>query len=168
MKNNNEKCGCDPEVESPVRRKLLGWIVGIINLSIFAAIFGPVIGFVGSPLTRKRQWKWVEIAAIENVPDGSISEIRYALQVRDGYRTVEREYAVFLRRNGQQLTAFDPTCTHLGCRIKFQERRRRFICPCHGGVFSDDGRVISGPPPKPLLTHPAKIEEGKVWLYREV
>jgi len=168
MSETNGKCGCDAEVESPGKRKLLGWIVGVINLGLIAAIVGPVAGFIGSPLARKRKGTWIELANVDDIADGSIEEIPFSIEVKDGYRIAEHKYSVFLRREANSFTAFDPACTHLGCRIKYQQRQHRFICPCHGGVFDDSGNVVSGPPPRSLDTHKLKIEAGKVWLYKEV
>jgi Rieske Fe-S protein len=25
-----------------------------------------------------------------------------------------------------------------------------YVCPCHGGAYDRDGRVVAGPPPQPL------------------
>jgi Rieske Fe-S protein len=34
--------------------------------------------------------------------------------------------------------------------VNWNEVKGQFICPCHGGVYDRDGRVVSGPPPAPL------------------
>jgi cytochrome b6-f complex iron-sulfur subunit len=39
-------------------------------------------------------------------------------------------------------------CTHLGCGLRLAGDR--FVCPCHGGFFSRDGRVLGGPPVRDL------------------
>jgi Rieske Fe-S protein len=49
------------------------------------------------------------------------------------------------------------TCTHLGCRVRWDDRAQKFKCPCHGGEYDDKGRVVSGPPPRPLSTVQARI-----------
>ena len=38
------------------------------------------------------------------------------------------------------------TCTHLGCQVQWDGEGKKFKCPCHGGVYSHDGSVVSGPP----------------------
>ncbi len=40
--------------------------------------------------------------------------------------------------------------------------RRAFLCPCHGGVYGADGRVLAGPPPRPLARAPLAIAGGRV------
>ena len=62
------------------------------------------------------------------------------------------------------MTVFSPVCTHLGCYVNWDNNRKEFICPCHGGRYNIDGQVIAGPPPKPLDRLPFKIEAGKVYL----
>lgn len=39
-------------------------------------------------------------------------------------------------------------CTHLGCNVN--HTASGFACPCHGSQYDQNGRVISGPAPRPL------------------
>lgn len=48
------------------------------------------------------------------------------------------------------ITALHPTCTHAGCTVKFNQAEQSWDCPCHGGRFDVEGKVISGPPRKDL------------------
>jgi menaquinol-cytochrome c reductase iron-sulfur subunit len=48
------------------------------------------------------------------------------------------------------VVAYNPHCTHLGCAYRWNSGTRHFECPCHGGVYDLDGRVVAGPPPRPL------------------
>jgi len=34
--------------------------------------------------------------------------------------------------------------------VRWNAPKKQFLCPCHGGVYDRDGRVVSGPPPRPL------------------
>lgn len=49
------------------------------------------------------------------------------------------------------VTAYDPRCTHQACLFDWDEPRQRFLCRCHSGEFGLDGKVLSGPPPRPLV-----------------
>ena len=42
--------------------------------------------------------------------------------------------------------AFSSACPHLGCRVHWESQHRRFVCPCHNGVFDPEGRATGGPP----------------------
>jgi Rieske Fe-S protein len=55
-------------------------------------------------------------------------------------------------------------CTHLGCPTRFVEGSRKFICPCHGGIFGFDGVVEGGPPVRPLAPWDARVHDGSVYL----
>lgn len=76
--------------------------------------------------------------------------------------TFMRHPAVMVRKSETEVVAMTAVCTHLGCIVKFHEQGQFLQCPCHGGKFDLSGKVIGGPPPKPLTLYAAKIEAGKV------
>ncbi|XP_057953183.1 cytochrome b6-f complex iron-sulfur subunit, chloroplastic [Malania oleifera] len=61
-------------------------------------------------------------------------------------------------------------CTHLGCVVPWNTAENRFICPCHGSQYNNQGRVVRGPAPLSLaLAHcDVDVDTGKVvfvpWL----
>ncbi|MGA0174102.1 MAG: ubiquinol-cytochrome c reductase iron-sulfur subunit [Phycisphaerales bacterium] len=59
---------------------------------------------------------------------------------------------------------FAVNCAHLGCPVRWFPQSRLFMCPCHGGVYYEDGSRASGPPPRSLFPYPAKIENGHLWI----
>lgn len=159
------KNGASLEATPVPRRKLLGWLVGVINLGVASAIVGPTLGFIGAPLKRRKEAAvWVPVLRADELRDGETKYVTYQLDVVDGYMTTKRNYSVFLSRKGSKVTAFDPSCPHLGCHVEYKARKRRYVCPCHGGVFDDEGNRISGPPPRGLRKIAARVEEGRIWV----
>lgn len=56
------------------------------------------------------------------------------------------------------LVAFAPRCTHRACLYDWDSGAQEFKCRCHPGLFAIDGKVLGGPPPRPLrrlATRPA-------------
>jgi menaquinol-cytochrome c reductase iron-sulfur subunit len=58
------------------------------------------------------------------------------------------DHRVFVVRAGGAFRALSAVCTHLGCTVGRTDEG--YHCPCHGSVFADDGRNVSGPAPSPL------------------
>lgn len=65
--------------------------------------------------------------------------------------------AVVLQRAPGVFAAFSAICTHLGCIIRWLPEKGEFLCPCHAGRFSGDGKVLGGPPPRPLQAIPVAL-----------
>ena len=58
---------------------------------------------------------------------------------------------LLIRTGAESYVAYSQKCTHLSCAVYFDPARARIECPCHEGAFSAvDGRVLQGPPPRPL------------------
>ena len=63
----------------------------------------------------------------------------------------EKDPAILVRKPDGSLSAFSQKCTHLSCAVYYSAENNRLECPCHEGYFSvDTGRVLQGPPPRPL------------------
>jgi Rieske Fe-S protein len=58
---------------------------------------------------------------------------------------------LLVRTGEDTYVAYSQKCTHLSCAVFYAPEANRLECPCHEGVFAlEDGRVIQGPPPRPL------------------
>ncbi len=69
---------------------------------------------------------------------------------------------VVINRPDQGYVALSRVCTHLGCLVDYQKDKKRFLCPCHAGVYDLSGNVISGPPPRPLPRFPLRVEGDSI------
>lgn len=59
---------------------------------------------------------------------------------------------------------FSPLCPHLGCRYTYNDAQSKFICPCHGSVYSELGKHEAGPALRGLDPLPMRNYEGKVQI----
>ncbi len=140
---------------------LLGGVVGLV-LAI------PLVGSLVGPAFRKKPARWSRVGTVESLPLGQPTVLSFTDPSSKGYlrETVVRNvWAV--RHSPAGVTVFSPICTHLGCRYDWEPNADRFLCPCHGSVFSLDGKVLAGPAPRPLDTLPVKIENGELFVQWE-
>ncbi len=75
---------------------------------------------------------------------------------------------VYIRRGSTDLDedpnafiAISNRCAHLGCPVRFVGAAGTFICPCHGGVYDFEGKVIGGPPVRPLDHFQTRVRDGQ-------
>ncbi len=55
-------------------------------------------------------------------------------------------------------------CTHLGCVVPWNASEDKFMCPCHGSQYNNEGKVVRGPAPLSLALVHANVENDKVYL----
>ncbi len=62
---------------------------------------------------------------------------------------------------------FSPICPHLGCRFNYDADQNKFLCPCHGSVYTHEGAHIGGPAPRGLDPLPLQEKSGNaqvMWI----
>jgi len=79
------------------------------------------------------------VGSVDDIPAGTAGVVRG----EDG------EWATYVDDDGTA-HAVSPTCTHLGCRVSFNDAERTWECACHGSRFGLDGSVLQGPATRPL------------------
>jgi Rieske Fe-S protein len=138
--------------------------------TLFGAILGAVIGIpaIGYMLTPAYKGQTgagkVELGPLENFPDGVPTLVTFTRTKINGWEKTVNSYGVYVLRRGDNTKVLSNTCTHLSCRVKWNEQQNSYICPCHDGWFDIEGNVTSGPPPKPLVMLESITENGKLFI----
>lgn len=154
----------DPPLDEPDgnRRRLTqaGLLAGAVAAGV---VLVPSIGFLLG--LRKTPMVWRTLGKVDDFPTGQTVEVSFLDPSPEPWAGVTAKTAAWLRRTSeQQFVAFAINCTHLGCPVRWLPSANLFMCPCHGGVFYNDGRVASGPPPKPLVQYPVRVQNGEVQI----
>jgi menaquinol-cytochrome c reductase iron-sulfur subunit len=147
------------------RRRFLAWLSAGLGTVAAAAVGAPVIGFFFAPLMRRPVETWRSVGPAAGFRIGETVEVRIASASPVPWAGEASEIAAWLRREGPgEFVAFSVNCTHLGCPVRWMANARLFLCPCHGGVYDEDGAVAGGPPPRALTRYPVRVEDGTVLL----
>ena len=126
------------------RRDFLSWALGGSLGTLGAWLLYPVLRFVNPPPVPEGAATQVDAGATN---DPALQESGYKI-VRFG-----EEPVILIRVDEDDFRAFSATCTHLSCIVEYQRAKTRIWCNCHNGVYDLTGRVVSGPPPRPLQAY---------------
>jgi Rieske Fe-S protein len=136
----------------------------IVTLSAFVlARFAVGLSFV------KKRPKWVEVElGNKPVARGGFERVVLEYETKHAWLARNEKVLAYVKRMAEdEVIAISAGCTHLGCIVTWDEDQHIFKCPCHDGKYDADGNVLSGPPPAPLKRHPARVEDGKIFLSTE-
>jgi menaquinol-cytochrome c reductase iron-sulfur subunit len=155
------------EGETVTRRRLfsggamaLGGIAGV-------AIGLPAIGFAIGPIFDEEKTEFQDVG-----PPSDFTPDNYAprtITLTEGVGEAGNA-TVYIRAGNTNLPgetkgeyiAITTRCAHLGCPVRWVEAAERFVCPCHGGVYDSQGKVVGGPPPRPLDRFVTRVKNGQV------
>jgi Rieske Fe-S protein len=150
------------------RRDLLAKVGVILNGVALAILSAPVVGYLLSPILRGDRGKykrWVSLGELDDFPEGQTRLAKYRNPfsgVSDGDTD---HIPCWVRRiEGERFQVFAINCAHLGCPVRWFAQSGLFMCPCHGGVYYEDGSRASGPPPRGLFEYEYSVEDGRLLI----
>jgi menaquinol-cytochrome c reductase iron-sulfur subunit len=149
--------------EGPNRRQFLT-VLSFTLGGLAATLVGvPIVGFLLSPFLRRPAEVWRPVGNADDFRVGSTTQVTLVDPSPLPWAGVTSRSAAWLRRESQDtFIAYSVNCTHLGCPVRWLPDANLFMCPCHGGVYDQIGRPVAGPPPKPLVTYPVRVNNGIV------
>src|SRR5207248_1387649 len=125
------------ELEGSTRRTFyVGAIYGIWAL-ITGALSLPAFIYLFFPPKARKENEWVEAGDIARIAPNAPVEMVFRRNRVDGWKILsERSTAWVVKSARNQVVAFGPQCTHLGCAYHWDETKNEFLCPCHSSLFS--------------------------------
>jgi menaquinol-cytochrome c reductase iron-sulfur subunit len=147
------------------RRRVLSYLSGLLSAVIAAVLGLPLVRFYVGNAFRTTAPRWLKLGPRRDIAIGHPHLFRVSYVDQDGWReTTRRDELYAVTEDGRDYIVLSNVCTHLGCPVRWDDEKRRFLCPCHGGVFDIGGRVVKGPPPRPLAQVEHKLEEGVLYV----
>lgn len=130
-----------------------------------AALALPAAVYLFAPPRARKETEWADVGDLNRLPIGTPEEVVFRRTRVDGWKVIsEKNTAWVVRTSENEVIAFAPQCTHLGCAYHWVEQTKEFLCPCHTSTFSIDGRVLTGPAPRPLDRYEVKVENNKLHI----
>jgi Rieske Fe-S protein len=154
------------EGESMTRRKAFTVAGQAVGGVAGAAIVLPAVGFAVAPIFEKPKEMWQAIGPTSEFPPFTYTEVTITITPGIGEAGKSTAYvrrgSTDLKEDPKTYVAVSTRCAHLGCPVRFVEAAGNFICPCHGGVYDFQGKVIGGPPVRPLDRFQTRVSSGQV------
>jgi menaquinol-cytochrome c reductase iron-sulfur subunit len=153
------------------RRSFFGALLGISTAAMGALLAVPVLRYVLYPLYAKNKGKWwSKVMPFKEMPPVGADPVgkKITFDQRDGWRDVvtsELVYAETLPSGKPHVLS--SICPHLGCTVEWQAGKDRFYCPCHGSVYSKEGKHLAGPAPRGMDPLPTESQDGNLMVHFE-
>jgi len=156
-----------PAADGTSRRNFFVGAIYAMGAAIAAGLGVPAVIYLFFPPKARKSEEWVQIGDVTRLVPNVPVEMAFRKNRIDGWKVIsEKSTAWVVKEPDNQIVAFGPQCTHLGCAYRFEEVRRAFLCPCHTSLFALDGRVLSGPAPRPLDRYDVRIDGNKLLIGR--
>ena len=142
-----------------------GQAAGALAITVVAL---PLVGFAVAPILETPEEVWEAVGSTDEfTPDEYRSVV---ITIRSGIGEAGKTTA-YVRQGSEDLDedpseyiAISTRCAHLGCPVRFVQAAGIFSCPCHGGAYDFEGKVIGGPPVRPLDRFQTRVVSGQVEL----
>ncbi len=154
-----------PPAVPPVTRRDFLFKLGL-GLNVIAAGFVgiPIIGYIASSLFKpKAQQAWIALGEIAQFPPGETRLASYRNPFTTPWDGATADIPCWVRRKPDgDFQVFAINCAHLGCPVRWFPQSGLFMCPCHGGVYYEDGSRASGPPPRGLFEYAFRVRRNRL------
>ncbi len=158
-------CACEGQKGNTRRDFLLK--VGFGLNAVAGAMIGiPLVGYVLSVVAKPFANEWIDLGAVSDFTEGTTRLASFMNPHRREWDGDTAHIPCWVRRlKGEEFQVFAINCTHLGCPVRWFAESKLFMCPCHGGVFYENGDHAAGPPPRGLYTYKVKVENNRLFIF---
>ena len=145
------------------RRAFQFAVINVLGAIIGLALVIPTLLYLLVPPRTRKASNFIDAGDVSQLTPGQPVEVTFQQTRIDGWRvSTEKKTAWVVKEPDSNIVAFGPQCTHLACA--YHVEGDKFVCPCHTSVFALDGKVISGPAPRPLDRYVTKVENNRLQI----
>jgi hypothetical protein len=129
----------------------------------------PLIGYLLGALT-KRSLPWISLGPVNQFRLGETRVKAFDNPLGQKWDGMIAHAECFVcklsedEHDQEQFRVLAVNCAHLGCPVSWFPQSGLFMCPCHGGVYYENGERASGPPPRGLFHCVTRVVDGELQL----
>lgn len=142
-------------------------MVGVLGTIMGVVVGLPAVGYLIGPFLKvSASDAWIPLGPLENYPVGTPTPFSFTRTKINGWERSTNSYGVYVYRSTDtETTVFSNVCTHLACRVKWQDDTKVYHCPCHDAEFGSQGEIIKGPQDRPMDRYEHKVEDGTLMIH---
>jgi menaquinol-cytochrome c reductase iron-sulfur subunit len=125
-------------------------VSGIVGIPAFLAALSP-------SLRRVKKENWQPVGHMDHFQEGVMTKAVVPVPREDWSQSLREKGVFVLRESRDEVIVFSRNCTDLSCPVRWDPGSGWFFCPCHGGIFSNQGEPKAGPPKSPLYRYAYRI-----------
>jgi Rieske Fe-S protein len=146
------------------RKKFLKLAVHGIGTIVAGIVAVPALTTALSPLWNRRHGPlWEPLGRLEEFPvTATVHKAVIAVPREDSSRSLREKGVYVWRPSAEEIVVFSRNCTDLGCPVTWDPGSAWFFCPCHGGIFAQNGARKAGPPKRPLFRYANRVRNGVI------
>lgn len=151
----------------PGRRTFLLWLTSVAGAMAAAVLAVPFAGYLFGAM-RKHKVQWVRLGPPSQFPLNETRLATFQNPLGQPWDGMAAHMGVYVRNLGQddrgqdRFLVFAMNCAHLGCPVTWFPQSGLFMCPCHGGVYYENGACAAGPPPRGLFHCAWRVRAGQL------
>lgn len=138
------------------RREFIRFLLGGGFFAFLGSAFYPILHYLLPPTGTEESVSNVVAAKVGELAPNSGKIFRFG-----------DKPALLIFTDKGTYKAFSAVCTHLNCTVEYHPTSKGIVCACHNGRYDLNGKVVSGPPPKPLPEFKVTQRGGDILVSKE-
>ena len=139
--------------------------VYVLGALIGLAMAIPTLLYLLVPSRSRKETGFIDAGDVSQLTPGVPVEVSFQQSRIDGWKlSTVKKTAWVVKEASNNVIAYGPQCTHLGCAYHWDMSAGKFICPCHASYFSVEGKVLDGPAPRPLDRYVTKVVDNRLQI----
>ncbi len=121
-------------------------IYGLTSL-ITVALALPAVGYLLVPSRNRKDSGWTEAGDVTTLRLGEPKKLVFHKKRVDGWKTSTERATAWVVKTNEEVIAFAPQCTHLGCGYNWVGEKKHFYALATVRSSQSTDKSSAGPPP---------------------